>query len=347
MTTVNDTLFANNKAKKGFVVYQDGTFTILGAPEKLIDDQKEDDQNEIYLTTENEGTETNPIWGSTDHELWIAVPIPKDQVFGVDMDRREKGRNVIRFTSNAAYDPNADAEHDHFRLADTVPKELFLVEAVDEPDVLELQNWEILKVEVPTDIYLVVSRNGFHENTTSLMGVMSDSPAGEGLFTAPEYMVKNKGIYDAKVSITGFENRTEEEITADPNYLMNLVGTSAAAAGVKDLYLAVRGLDDTSGGSGFGAAETSLQPYAESIVTEGPLVLGTLKSQDSGKFTFVGSVGNGFVDKYMDSTFPVEGASGAEVQKYMDGDSGLGTINARAKYLMKYKVEIVPSRRIP
>ncbi|HBD01665.1 MAG TPA: hypothetical protein DC053_23555, partial [Lachnoclostridium sp.] len=101
-----------------------------------------------------------------------------------------------------------------------------------------------------TDIYLVVSRNGFHENTTSLMGVMSDSPAGEGLFTAPEYMVKNKGIYDAKVSITGFENRTEEEITADPNYLMNLVGTSAAAAGVKDLYLAVRGLDDTSGGSG-------------------------------------------------------------------------------------------------
>ncbi|HBD01664.1 MAG TPA: hypothetical protein DC053_23550, partial [Lachnoclostridium sp.] len=103
MTTVNDTLFANNKAKKGFVVYQDGTFTILGAPEKLIDDQKEDDQNEIYLTTENEGTETNPIWGSTDHELWIAVPIPKDQVFGVDMDRREKGRNVIRFTSNAAY----------------------------------------------------------------------------------------------------------------------------------------------------------------------------------------------------------------------------------------------------
>ncbi len=348
-TTVDDTLFANNKAKKGSVVYQDGTFTILGAPEKLIDDQKEDGQNEIYLTTENKGTETNPIWGSTDHELWIAVPIPKDQVFGVDMDRREKGRNVIRFTSNAAYDPSADAEHDHFRLADTVPKELFLVEAVDEPDVLELQNWEILKVEVPTDIYLVVSRNGFHENTTSLMGVMSDSPAGAGLFTAPEYMVKNKGIYDAKVSITGFENRTEEEITDDPNYLMDLADTSAAAAGENDLYLAVKGLDDTdtSGGTGFGTAETSLQPYAGSTVTEEPLVLGTLKSQDSGRFTFIGSVGSGFVDKYMDSTFPVEGASGTEVQKYMDGDSGLVTINARAKYLMKYKVEIVPSRRIP
>lgn len=342
-TTVDGALFKNNKAKKGSVVYQDGTFTILSAPEKLADNP-----NAFYLTTENKGTGENPVWGA-DHVLQTAVAIPANQVFDIDLDRREKGRDVVRFTNSAAYDPNADAEHDHFRLASTVPAHLFLVEAENDPDVLELQDWEIIKVEVPADIYLVVRRNGSYESTTRLMGVMSDSPAGAGLFTAPEYMVKNKGLYDAKVSITGFENKTAEEITADPNYLMNLAGTSAAAAGENDLYLAVKGLDDTdtSGGTGFGTIEASLQPYTGSTVTEEPLVLGTLKSQDSGRFTFIGSVGSGFVDKYMDSTFPVEGASGADVQKYMDGDSGLGTINARAKYLMKYKVEIVPSRRIP
>lgn len=340
-TTVDSTLFENNKAAKGSVVYQDGTFMIVSAPEKL-----DGHQNTFYLTSVNTGTEENPVWG-TDHVIQTAIAIPANQIFDIDMDHGVKGRDVVRFTSSSAYHPNADAEHEHFHLGSTVSENLFLVEAESDPDVLELQDWEILKVEVPADIYLVVRRRGSYDSTNKLMSV-NDSSAVTDLFTAPEYMIKNKGIYDAKVSITGFENKTMETgITADPSYLMNLTASAAVTTAENDLYLAVKGLDDASGGTGFDIPETSLQPYAEATVTAAPIVLGTLKTQTSGNFTFVGAVGNGFVDKYMDASFPIEGSTKAEVQEYMDGTSNSGAVNARAKYLMKYKVEIVPPRRSP
>ncbi len=251
---------------------------------------------------------------------------------------------MVRFTNNLAYNPNADAEQDHFHLGHTVPEELFLVEAENDPDVLELQDWEVLKVEVPADIYLVVCRNGSYDITNKLMGVISDPSAGTDLFTAPEYTIKNKGSYDAKVLISGFENKTTEAgITADP---MNLTASAAAAATANDLYLAVKGLDDVTSGSGFGIAETSLQPYAESPVAAAPVALGTLKKEMSGKFTFIGAVGSGFVEKYIDPDLVVEGSTKTQVQEYMDGSNG-GPIKAKAKYLLKYKVEIDPSRRTP
>ena len=340
-TKVDGTLFENNKAGKGSVVYQDGTFTIVSAPEKL-----DGHQNTFYLTSVNTGTAENPVWG-TDHVIQTAVEIPKNQIFDIDMDHAVKGRDVVQFTSSTAYNPNADAEHEHFHLGSRVPENLFLVEAESNPDVLELQDWEVLKVEVPADIYLVVRRRGSYDSTNKLMSV-NDSSAGMDLFTAPEYTIKNKGIYDAKVSISEFENKTMEAgITTDPAYLMNLTASAAVTTAENDLYLAVKGLDDTIGGTGFDISETSLQHYAESTVTAAPIVLGTLKTQTSGNFTFVGAVGNGFVDKYMDASFPIEGSAKAEVQKYMDGTSDSGVINARAKYLLKYKVEIVPSRRTP
>jgi hypothetical protein len=338
--TVDGTLFENNKAAKGSVAYQDGTFTIVSAPEKLSDNP-----NTFYVTSVNTGTVEAPVWG-TDHVIQTAVAIPENQIFDIDMDHAVKGRDVVRFTSNSAYDPNADAEHDHFHLGSTVPENLFLVEAENDPEVLELQDWEVLKAEVPADIYLVVSRRGSYDSTNRLLSVNASS-AETDLFTAPEYVIKNKGIYDVKVSITGFENQTMEAgITTDLSDLMNLTASAAVTTGENDLYLAVKGLDDATGGTGFDIAETSLQHYAESTVTAAPIVLGTLKTQTSGNFTFVGAVGNGFVDKYMDASFPIEGATKAEVQKYMDGTSS-GGIKAKAKYLLKYKVEIDPSRRIP
>ncbi len=337
--TVDGTLFENNKAAKGSAAYQDGTFTIVSAPEKLGGYP-----NTFYLTSVNTGTVEAPVWG-TDHVIQTAVAIPENQIFDIDMDHAVKGRDVVRFTSSSAYDPNADAEHDHFRLGSTVPESLFLVEAENDPEVLELQNWEILKVEVPADIYLVVSRRGSYDSTNKLVSVNASS-AETDLFTAPEYVIKNKGIYDAKVSISGFENQTMEAgITVDPAELMNLTANAAVTTAPNDLYLAVKGLD--AGGTGFAFSETSLQPYAESQVTEPPLELGTLKPGMSGNFTFHGAVGSGFVDKYMDAFFPIEGSAKSEVQEYMDGTSNSGVINARAKYLLKYKVEIDPSRRIP
>lgn len=339
-TIVDGALFKNNVAAKGSVAYQDGTFAIKSAPENLADNPKA-----FYLTTENTGTPEQPVWGD-DHVIQTAVAIPDGHSFDIDMypERAVAGRDVVRFTNNLAYNPNADAEQDHFHLGHTVPEELFLVEAENDPDVLELQDWEVLKVEVPADIYLVVCRNGSYDITNKLMGVISDPSAGTDLFTAPEYTIKNKGSYDAKVLISGFENKTTEAgITADP---MNLTASAAAAATANDLYLAVKGLDDVTSGSGFGIAETSLQPYAESPVAAAPVALGTLKKEMSGKFTFIGAVGSGFVEKYIDPDLVVEGSTKTQVQEYMDGSNG-GPIKAKAKYLLKYKVEIDPSRRTP
>ena len=324
---VDGALFTNNHAVKASGVFQDGTFTIKSAPENLAG-------HTFYLTTSN----------TEDHVIRTEVAIPDNQIFDIDMDHAVKGRDVVKFLDPSAYDPDVDSEHVHFRLGSTVPSELFLVEAENDPTVLELQNWEILKVEVPTDIYLVFSRRGTLESTTRLKAVIDDPAVGSDLLTAPEYTINNKGSYDARVSISGFTNQTAEVgITAD---LMSLTATAGDVSADNELYLAVAGLDDISTGTGFGFGETSLQPYAEDTVTEDPFVLGTLKTQTSGNFTFIGAVGSGFTDKYMDAAFPIEGVDKEDVQEYMDGTAGSG-VNARAKYLMKYKVEIVPSRRTP
>ena len=333
-TTVNGALFTNNKANQGSGVYQDGTFTILGEPETLAD-------HSFYLTTKKAGTFDKPVW-EEDHIIQTAVMIPDGQIFDVDMDHAVKGRDVVRFTNSSAYTPNADAEHEHFKLGATVPQSLFLVEAIQDEMVLELENWELFDVEVPTDIYLVVNHKDATNAIPRLSGVRSEA-AGEDLFSAPEYTIKNKGIYDVQVSVKEFINQnTEANIS---HAVMNLTDTSDDAIGETDLYLAVKGLDDGSDGTGFTMDETSLKPYAETDVTEAPAKLGVLKGGTNGNFTFVGRVGAGFVEKYLDPDFPIEGKSREEAQQHMDGTSEGGSIHARAKYELKYKLEMVPSRR--
>ena len=333
-TTVNGALFKNNNVIQGADIYQDGTFTILGEPENLAG-------LSFYLTTKKTGTSESPIWGE-DHVIQTAVMIPDGQIFDVDMDHAVKGRDVVRFMDSSAYTPNADAEHEHFRLGETVPHNLFLVEAILDETVLELQDWEVFDVEVPTDIYLVVNQKGDNHQTTRLSGIRTEAE-GTSLFSAPEYTIKNKGIYDVQVSVKEFVNQNAEaEITHDN---MNLTETRDDAAGNTDIYLAVKGLDDGSDGTGFTMDETSLKPYAEAVVTEAPAKLGVLKAGTDGNFTFVGEVGDGYVEKYLDPDFPIEGKSREEAQQYMDGTSEDGLIHARAKYGLKYKLEMVPSRR--
>ena len=325
-TTVNGALFTNNKADQGSGVYQDGTFTILGGPENLAD-------HSFYLTTDNTGT---------DHIIQTAVMIPDGQIFDVDMDHAVKGRDVVRFTDSSAYTPNADAEHEHFRLGSKVPKHLFLVQDVYDEMVLELQDWEMFDVEVPTDIYLVVNQKGSNHLTSGLSGIRTEAE-GTSIFSAPEYTIKNKGIYDVEVSVKEFVNQnTEVGITHD---VMNLMDRAVDAINNTDLYLAVKGLDDGSGGTGFTMAETSLKPYAEAVVTEAPAKLGVLKAGTDGNFTFVGKVGNGFIEKYLDPDFPIEGKTREEAQQHMDGTSNDGLVHSRAKYGLKYKLEMAPPRR--
>ena len=347
---VNGALFENNKARKGSVVYQDGTFNIQSKPENLSNHDQA-----FYLTTVNRGTTEAPVWG-TDHVIRTAVAIPDEMVFDVDMDHAVKGRPVVRFTDSSAYSPNvgADAEHEHFKLGSTVPTELFLVESETDPELLELQNWKILKVAVPDSMYLVMSRKGAYDATARLWGIMEDGPGN--LLSAPEYTVVNNGNYDTKVSIRGFENKTADagikarpaEAVSEPVDLMNLTYCDAEALVNTDLYLAVKGLDTLGADeSGFDMDERSLKLYEETSAvptTTPPAVLGTLTPGATGRFTFIGTVGDGFMTKYLDLGFLPDGFTRAEARAHMDGTSSTGMINARAKYLLRYKVEIVPSR---
>ncbi len=335
-TIIDGALFTNNHAAKGSAVYQDGEFTILGAPEKL-------ENHSFYLTTDNTGTKDSPVWG-TDHIIQVGAMIPDNIRFEIDMDHAVKGRDVIRFTDTSAYNPNADAEHDHFNLGSTVPEYLFLVEDKSDPFVLELQNWEILDVEVPQDIYLVVKRRGSSDTNTKLSAIRTEA-AGDDIFSSPEYTIKNKGVKDVKVFVESFANRNiAAGITHDP---MNLLEDPYSLSTNKDIYLAIKGLDDESGETGFTFTETPLKSYSESTVSEAPVLLGALKSGTDGNFAFVGAFGPGFVEKYMDSTFPIEGDETIreKAQQYMAGSSDDGIVNARAKYEMKYRIEIDPSRR--
>ena len=138
------------------------------------------------------------------------------------------------------------------------------------------------------------------------------------------------------MSVIAFENQNDAAgITANGHDKMTLVDTAVDVLGETDLYLGIQGMD--SGSSGLTMVETSL--------TKVPAVLGTLNSKMAGEFKFVGAVGTGFVDRYEDSTFPVSGATIAEVQAYMDGTSSSGSVNARAKYALRFKLEHVPLRR--
>lgn len=324
--TVAGAVFENNHAKKGDAAYQAGTFTIQSGVANL-------DGHSFYLASKNRGTDASPSW--EDYVLQIGEQVPEGQVFDMDMDHAEAGRDVIVYTSTEGYQPasGADAEHDHFRLGSTVPDNLFLVEAEDDPAVLELQDWKVLQVEVPANIYLTMTRNGNREGSTKLNAVRNGTAE---LFSTPEYQIVNNGFHEVKVSVNGIENVSAAAgITDDA---MKLKANPGEAVGERDLYLAVKGLD-TDGNDGFTAAETGVTDTSFAAFE-----LGSLKPGSTGTFGFTGSVGAGFVDKYKDLSFPLTDTA-EEVQKYMDGSSADRLVHAKAKYLLKYKVEITPPRR--
>lgn len=304
-TNLNGARLINNMAAKGAGIYQDGTFIITERPEGISG-------QEVYLTA---GT-------VEDRLIQTTVKFGDDTILDVNMDNAVKGRDVVRFLTKASYAPkeDVDAEHIHFRLGSTVPADLFLVKALEDPEVLELQNWEILDVEVPEEIYLVVQKKG----------VKAASVANE-MLESPVYKIRNRGIYDVNVSLTGFLNENSQAgITFDP---MNLVGNVAMAVGDTDLYLSVVGEAD---GAFSAMGEVALDAFGtEEAVTQ---AFGRLAAGTEGSFTFKGTASEAFITKYMDSTFPYTGKTAEEMRQYIKD-------NARAKYRMTYKVELDPARR--
>ncbi len=316
--TVNGTKFTENQAQKGGAAYQAGTFTIESGVSGL-------EGYSFYLASTGNGS------GLTDHVLQIGEKIPAGMVnrFKIDMDHAAAGRDVIRFTDTSAYPNGADAEHGYFVLGSTVPNTLFLVESQENNSVLELQDWKILKVEVPKDIYLVVNRDNRDDSTTELKGIVTGQTEFLG---SPEYKIKNTGMYDVRVSITGMDNANASAgITAYGD--IELKDSAASAVGENDLYLGVKGMDtDAANGLTFGE---------QALLTQGMVAfeLGRLTAGNAGTFMFTGKVGTGFMNKYRDMNFPIT-ETDTEAKQHMDGTGDNGTVNARAKYLLKYKVEI-------
>jgi len=369
----------------GSAVYQDGTFTIKSAPENLAG-------HTFYLTNQRLGTDDDgkTIWGD-ENILQIGERLlpnmEKDEdgnitvhpfTFMVDMDHAIRGRDVIRFTDPAAYDykKDADAEYDHFEIYGSVPRELFLVAALKDkkPDVLELQNWRILDVKVPDNIYLAFVRAGSDGDKFEVKGIGSDAE-GSGLFKAPDYQITNNGLIAVEVYISGFEDDRDNDgvndaeikedikqpigapisLLFEPMTLLPSIGTPSADT---DLYLAVMAAD-TKVKNPFkeelNSSEISLdyfaQGYPDGDNRPFPRKLGILapaaetgpEAESIGTFTFTAKGGTGFISKYADSAFPVTGASVEAAQQWMDGTGGKG-VNARAKYILKYKLW-VPDRQ--
>ena len=335
------TVFENTTAKKGAAVYQNGTFTILGnaAEPALVFNGDGYRSNQFYLTTVNNGTTAAPVWGE-DHVLQIGNLIPDaktgDMAYQIEMDHAEPGRDVIRFVDPSAYlsdpaVPGCDPEYEHFRLGSTVPEKLFLVQSEDDETILELQDWKVLHVEAPEDIYLVITRMGNINTSTALYGIKTET---DDLFSAPEYQINNKGRYEVKVTLAGMDDLTAAAGITKGG--IRLKTSSADVVGKNDLYLGIRGLDRTEG---FMMAESALT--AEGMA---PVEMGTLKAGTAGNFAFTALAGTGFVDEYKDMNFPITDPA-ETMQSYMDGTSIHRDVNARAKYLLKYKVELTKPRR--
>lgn len=327
----------DNEARKGSGIYQDGNFTIRGdQPEGLVD-------QEIYLTTEQTGTEEEPMWGE-DHvitsEVWLEDSFA-EHALELNMDHAVKGRHVVEYNGYSEVDP----QYKVYSLGETVPDELFLVQSPDagEDNILELQNWTVLDVEVPEEIFLAIQKD---RNGVSVW----NGAANSAELTSPEYRIVNHSPYGVKVSLTGFKDASDEVGVDLQQYApISLVSTKQEATGNNQLYLAIQG-SAQEGAEGFGQlAETALAH----METEGENIteMGILSSGQEGRFQFKAQASEEFLEAYMDSEFPLEGSGDMEEirkEHYRTIEKGTEQAkanHARAMYRMTYRLEMVPPRR--
>ena len=305
----------NNSAAKGAGIYQDGYFTILYGAAGLAG-------QEIYLTTANTGTADKPVWGS-DHVIHMQELLKTADYLDINVDNPVNGRDVAVYDMRGAYVNTVDEEYYHYLLGTTItsvsPK-LYLVESETEKDTLELYNYEVLDISLPLDVFLVAVE---HPNNSS----PENGNIRNETLEAPVYTITNGGSYQTKISVVGFQNdNTSESIAWDE---MILVKNKADLAGPdlnKKLYLAVTGADRDADNGFAGLADT---PLASTAAV--PVTFGTLEPGTSGRFTFTGTADTSFFEKYNDTAF---GTSIADPETYIKE-------NARAKYQMIYKFELV------
>ena len=248
----------------------------------------------------------------------------------------EVGRDIVVYDGYT----DVDAEHIHYVLGATVPKRLFLVQAANQSNVLELQDWKYLNVEVPEEVFL-----GIHP-TSNTVGSDGNVPTKvqridvDGTqYKAPEYTVKNNGLYEATVTVTSF---VKQDTKTGADIPLATAQTELSSTDPK-LYLAlVKSSETQAEGNKFAAlAETPLTQTMS-------LKMGVLKAGEHGSFAFTGTANNAFMNTYMDNAFPGSSLdSAAKKMAYMRNKNGntVSRNNATAWFKMRYRIELATPRR--
>lgn len=262
----------------------------------------------------------------------------KNLEYSVSVMDPEVGRDVVKYDGYT----DVDAEHVHYTLDGTVPSSLFLVQAANQSNVLELQDWKFLNVEVPEEVFL-----GIHQ-TKSTAGADDNIPTAvrrvdvDGTqYADPEYTVTNKGAYEARVTVTSF---TQQDTKG--NITVPLVAAKADLNNKTDpkLYLALTKSSETSAvGNKF--ASISETPLTTAM---NELELGVLSAGEHGSFAFTGAANDAFMSAYMDNSFPGSSLDGvAKKRAYMRNKSGSNESrnNALAWFKLRYRIELATPRR--
>ena len=327
-------------------VYQAGDMTVSAYPQGL-------EGQSIFLASdvsENDDGETNFIG---DHILTMDMRLKeevdsasKKLTYSLDMDNAVPGRQVISYPG----DSQVDSEHSSYILGKTVHEELFLVESEDASGNLELQDWTVLNVSVPEEVFLAVYE---HHNRDD------GAPYGSGAYTqagradvngaqygVPEYTITNNGLYGAKVTVTGFIQKDWQKDTS-PSGMQLAQSTTDLSSTSPLLYMALTKSSETEeqGNQFANLAEASLKAKTSEL----SVTLGTLQSKEHGSFAFKAAANAAFMDLWTDTGFPVSSLGTAQDRRdYMRNQDALGesSLNkASAQFRLTYRIEIDPARR--
>ena len=270
----------------------------------------------------------------------------KKLTYSLDMDNAAPGRQVISYPG----DSQVDSEHSSYILGKTVHEELFLVESEDTSGNLELQDWTVLNVSVPEEVFLAVYE--YHNRDDG-------APYGSGAYTqagradvdgaqygVPEYTITNNGLYGAKVTVTGFIQKDWQKDT-NPSGMQLAQSTTDLSSASPLLYMALTKSSETEeqGNQFANLAEASLKAKTSEL----SVTLGTLQSKEHGSFAFKAAANAAFMDLWTDTEFPVSSLGTAQDRRdYMRNKDALGEASlnkASAQFKLTYRIEIDPARR--
>lgn len=308
IVTFDKGIVRDNEAGKGAGIYQDGIFIIEDGADGIA-------SQEVYLAAHQLNSDE---WKDQVINIQYKMDLATTKL-SINVDHPVKGRNIAEYLSEDAYNKDLDSEYKFYELGTTITSvkptlDLVAADPTIEPHILELQNYEILDMEIPEEIFLVMYN--------------IKPNARNGLLESPKYTITNGGKYKTNVSVIGFANdNAAAGITVAP---WNLVDQKDEVEEETDLYLAVDKTKDTVNNGFDELTEKSLA----SVSKDNPIHFGTLEKDGSGSFTFTGQATKEFFEKYNDDLFPITNKDEQVANDHIK-------LNARAKYQLIYEFELV------